>query len=208
MPSDTGHLLPVFLRHRFVVSIQVFFFCLCLFTSRRSQRKRPTTPSARTSASGAAAPSTRPAATSRLAEGDDCDTAFLERAGVGGALTSSLGGGVKLLFSDASAPLPTSAHAPTQTPARTLCYFLWLRACSPFARSHHFHPSYYDCSSPLSSSAPPSSLPVTQRDLLLFHVRLFEAGTRSSCLCLPSSLSFISRHPLLIHSHSCVSPPP
>lgn len=53
---------------------------------------------------------------------------------------------------------PTSAHTPTQalTHLQGLsCYFLWLRACSPLARSYCFYQFSFDCSSAFSSSVSP-----------------------------------------------------
>lgn len=70
---------------------------------------------------------------------------------------------------------------------------------------------------PLSPHRPPllPPLPVTQRRLLPFHVSSADRdcsrlGLDFPVSSLPSSspLSFTSRRPLLIHSFSCVSPPP
>lgn len=113
----------------------------------------------------------------------------------------------------ATTSLPqTSAH----TPARTLLLLpVAACMCSPLARSHCISQSSCDCSSPFSSAVSPFLSPCnltlsTLVSRLLGKQRLLAAGTRFSCLNLPSSVFYLSEylntHSSSTHSHVFLLP--
>lgn len=91
---------------------------------------------------------------------------------------------------------------------RGLCYFLWLRACSPAARWHHFYPSCYDCSSPPALCLPPflppsNSTPSTPVSRLPADRDCLRPGLDFPVSASPPLLyrSYLDAHSSSSHSH-------